>query len=367
MRARFLIVLLALIGTALAGPPRKHKPTKKPPATAPAAGSDSGSGSAAGSGSDAGSASAAPDATPPAPAADVDTRPLPEAPPSSAPGATLPAPPPHAPTLAMRVQKSSQHNGFVGDLDCSACHTSEGWGLATTAGASGFDHDRTGFALRGAHKQTQCSGCHTGKVGAKPANNCEGCHRDPHEGRQVGTCAECHTAFAWSDTKTLEQHRRTRLPLTGRHAAIDCSDCHKRQGERMYSDTPADCYACHSKQYHDESVHPTHDGSTGLPLFPRDCAQCHQTNSWGTAFTDPTKLPGAPMARLSGDHDMYFVLSTGSHRTAECASCHPDPRRAQLVRCDGCHTSVAVRSQHRALVPAVATACLHCHPRGASR
>lgn len=265
----------------------------------------------------------------------------------------------------MRRPQQSAHDGFVADLDCSACHTAAGWQLAATAGASGFDHDRTGFALRGAHVQATCSGCHTGK--AVPATTCEGCHKDPHEGRQVGTCAECHNTTAWSDTRTLEQHRRTRMPLTGRHATIDCSDCHKRQGERQYSDTPTDCYACHAKDYHREDVHPQHDGGApGTVPFPRDCALCHETNAWSPAFADPTKLPRGAIAR-TGDHDAYFVLSSGSHRTAECASCHADPQRTQLVRCDGCHTSAGIRSQHRGWVSTQATACLHCHPRGASR
>jgi hypothetical protein len=257
------------------------------------------------------------------------------------------------------------HGGFVDELDCSACHTSDGWQLAQKAGASGFDHDRTCFPLRGSHVQTQCSGCHTGK--AKPATTCEGCHRDPHEGQQVGACAECHNATAWSATSELEQHRRTRMPLTGRHATTDCSACHKRQGERMYSETPTDCYACHSAEYHETTVHPTHDGSTGQPAFSRNCALCHQTSGWSPAYANPGSLPGIGTTTALVQHEPYFTLALGSHRGVECAACHADPRRAQLVRCDGCHTSAALRSQHTAPIATTASACLHCHPRGAAR
>ena len=64
------------------------------------------------------------------------------------PAAIIAAP---APThLAMRSKPA--HEGMVDDLDCSACHTSSSWQLAPTAGAAGFDHDRTGFALRGVHE-----------------------------------------------------------------------------------------------------------------------------------------------------------------------------------------------------------------------
>jgi len=262
------------------------------------------------------------------------------------------------------MRPKAKHDGFIDDMDCKACHTSAGWEIGQKAGASGFDHDRTGFALRGAHAQATCTRCHSGT--AKLPTTCEGCHRDPHQGRQGNGCAECHSAVAWNDTNTLEQHRRTRMPLTGRHATVDCVACHKRQSERTWSDVPVDCYACHRAEYHRSDVHPTHDGSGGAPMFPRDCALCHQTSGWSPAITDPNNLPRNALART--DHDVYFVLTTGSHRTAECASCHVDQRRLQLARCDGCHQDLALRKQHRgATVARSAASCLRCHPRGAAR
>ncbi len=358
MRKWAIILIVALVATAAAAPKRKKKPPKKkPPVEQPV---DAGSGSGSGSGS----AAATPDPTPPPP----PPPPAPPATPIAAPGAGGPpgaslqsGPPLPAPRLAMR----KAHDGFVDNMDCSACHTADGWNLAAQAGQSGFDHDKTGFPLRGAHTATTCTSCHTG--GPKPATTCEGCHRDPHAGRHVGTCAECHNAVAWSDTTALEQHRRTRMPLTGRHAMIDCSDCHKRQGERQFSDTPADCFACHSKDYHNATVHPTHDGSTGQAPFPRDCGLCHQTSSWTPAYQDPSKLPRLSPMSNPLEHDRFFTLSTGSHRTADCASCHTDQRRPQLVRCDGCHNDVTLRAQHKTPVSRAATACIACHPRGAAR
>ena len=253
------------------------------------------------------------------------------------------------------------HDGFVDDMDCSACHTADGWQLAKTAGKSGFDHDRTGFPLRGAHVQTQCTGCHTGK--AKPSTSCDGCHKDPHQGRNDGTCAECHTATAWSDTRTLDQHRRTRMPLTGKHALIDCTACHRRSGERAFSDLPTDCYACHKTEYHAITIHPAHDGAGGMTPFPRDCGRCHRTTGWTPAVADPNMLPRVQIAQ----HDLVFVLSTGSHRATDCASCHIDRVRTRLVRCDGCHQDAQLRSQHRVPVARSVAACLGCHPRGAAR
>src|SRR5262245_47192494 len=71
------------------------------------------------------------------------------------------APPRAAPSsLAMRAAPAA-HGGFTDDLDCSACHTPSGWKLSSVAGESGFDHDRTGFPLRGAHARKACTGCHS--------------------------------------------------------------------------------------------------------------------------------------------------------------------------------------------------------------
>jgi hypothetical protein len=257
---------------------------------------------------------------------------------------------------------AKDHDGLVDNMDCKACHTAAGWNVSASASGSGFDHDRTGFPLRGAHVQRTCIACHA--TTKAPPRACSGCHRDPHQGRLGTQCEECHTATAWSDTDTLDQHRRTRMPLTGRHATVDCVACHKRQTERTWSAVPTACYACHQADYHRTDVHPTHDGSTGQALFPRDCALCHQTSAWSPAVANPSSLPGA-LAR--SDH-AAFDLTTGSHRATECTSCHSDRRRMQVVRCDGCHEPIGLRTQHRgAATSRTASACLGCHPRGAAR
>jgi hypothetical protein len=110
-----------------------------------------------------------------------------------------------------------------------------------------------------------------------------------------------------------------------------------------------------------------HDGWNGDRMIARDCGRCHQTSAWSPAYADPDNLARKAIAR-TGNHDGWFVLSTGSHRTVECASCHVDQRRMQQVRCDGCHDDVTLRRQHRgATQPRAAVACLRCHPRGAAR
>jgi hypothetical protein len=243
-------------------------------------------------------------------------------------------------------------------LDCKTCHGATTWSEVDGGARAGFDHAATGFPLRGAHATASCAGCHgRGDTAGKPASDCQACHRDPHQGRVEGACAECHRETGWTDVAALERHRRTRMPLTGKHATIECAACHRRQGERTWSDVPVDCFACHSAGYRNATM-PDHDGAVPLP---RDCARCHVTVAWSPA-TSPAVLTRA----ASRDHDAWFPLA-GSHRGATCESCHVDARRSKLVRCDGCHTTAKLRTQHTAPVTTAVRSCLQCHPRGARR
>jgi len=66
----------------------------------------------------------------------------------------------------------------------------------------------------------------------------------------------------WKDTKTMDRHRRTHLPLTGRHAVLDCAACHVVAGPQAWSNVPWDCYACHRADYQRQDIHPLHTGPT---------------------------------------------------------------------------------------------------------
>jgi hypothetical protein len=254
------------------------------------------------------------------------------------------------------------HGGLTAELDCSACHSTDGWELSGSADSSGFDHDRTGFPLRGSHVQALCTGCHDGRD--ELSNRCAGCHRDPHEKRMDGECEECHQATDWADTEALDAHRKTRMPLTGAHALVDCTGCHQRQAERTWSDAPLDCYACHADDYHAD-LHPDHDGDTG-DAFSRDCGRCHRSTAWSPAVVDPETI--ARRLGVRDDHDARFELSTGPHRDAACEDCHVGKKRTARVRCDGCHVRSELREQHgNKRTGRSAATCLRCHPRGVAR
>ena len=100
-----------------------------------------------------------------------------------------------------------------------------------------------------------------------------------------GQCYECHTAVSWQDVAQLEQHRRTRMPLTGKHAIIECNACHKRQGERTFSDLPVDCYGCHARRVPRRDTHPTTTAPTPRATCGRSRARA------GCAIARPAGSP----------------------------------------------------------------------------
>jgi len=273
------------------------------------------------------------------------------------------------PPRAAAPTPRSSHASITAGMDCNACHTPAGWGMGGGGQSGrGFDHARTGFPLVGRHAQTACTACH--RAGVRVRSECASCHQDSHQGQLGRDCQRCHSATRWSDTRAFEMHRNTRLPLTGRHAMIDCTECHRRTGDRQFTAIPADCFSCHEADYRRPTTHPDHTGATGLHApFSRDCATCHQTGSWSPAFIDPAGSGALPLMDAS-EHDALFPIRVGPHRGLQCAQCHIAPQVPRAVDCTGCHAHnpVLLRQQHHGqLVAPDATACLSCHPGGSGR
>ena len=66
---------------------------------------------------------------------------------------------------------------------CEKCHTVQGWKI------SNFNHEKTGFSLRGAHKAADCRACHkSGKFKEPVERLCNECHRDVHAGKLGKFC-----------------------------------------------------------------------------------------------------------------------------------------------------------------------------------
>lgn len=234
---------------------------------------------------------------------------------------------------------------------CQDCHrlSAAGWqGAAFTHGA--------GFPLAGGHAGLACVRCHAGGTYVGLSRACASCHQadyaaaaNPnHVASGFSTsCEGCHSINAWRPASF--DHTRSRFPLTGAHASLDCARCH--QGGR-FTGTPSDCYACHQAAYNATS-NPNHAASG----FPTQCEACHTTSAWRPA---------------SFNHDAAnFPIYSGRHRGrwSSCSDCHVNPGNYRVFECILCHQHSnrgEVDRDHREVsgYTYASAACYRCHPRG---
>jgi hypothetical protein len=292
---------------------------------------------------------------------------------------------------------------------CADCHLEHGgrdfelvdWGRG---GAEGFDHARTGWALDGKHVEAKCEACHKAELRVSPVaslregglgerswlgleTDCASCHRDPHEGRFGAACADCHVT---TDFHTIVEssfdHARTRFPLRGAHARVECARCHVNG----YEDLPRfdECRACHDDP---------HGGRAVVAGARPDCAECHGVSAFSPSTFDGKRhaetrypLEGRHARVTCRDcHGGGVTARDGAGRAVEaafrfrpahaaCTDCHEDAHAGQLAsrgdggRCDACHDVQGFRparygvTEHAALAfpleGAHATAeCGACH------
>lgn len=212
-------------------------------------------------------------------------------------------------------QPDYPHGDFAGD--CASCHEPERWSPARID--KSWKHPDP-FPLRGAHRSAPCRGCHLVLDFKKTPTACADCHRDPHRGELGIDCATCHVPTNFLDrTAQLEQHRRTRFPLTGAHVSQDCESCHppQPQGALTWVGTPVDCQACHLALY-SATTDPNH-AQAGFPL---DCRLCHTPTTWD---------------RARFDHAGTSFPLTGAHRALECVQCHANGYSGTPTACNACH------------------------------
>ena len=207
-------------------------------------------------------------------------------------------------------EEDDSHDGINGSL-CGDCHQATEW-LDVT-----FDHERDAeFALHDAHADLACNDCHFDPVAvALPATDCFGCHDDddPHEGQLGQECDSCHSEASFTPTIRFD-HDLTRFPLLGRHAEVECDDCHETHAFLDAEDT---CVSCHRE----DDIHERRLGD--------DCATCHTPNDWLLWVFDHDSQTDFPL--------------TGSHTGLDCHACHREPAVDGVVavstECGGCHRS----------------------------
>lgn len=204
-----------------------------------------------------------------------------------------------------------------------------------------------------------CTKCHS-YAGEITNEKCEGCHAVIKERRAngkgyhgilKGDCIQCHKehldqakSIIPLDRKTFD-HRLAAFPKDGKHAALECDECHKK---KRPSDAPVgyyvglkygictdchhdphgaqfkvSCETCHSARgWKGPEMKFVHDEKASFRLLGKhavlECSKCHKP-----------KLPWSPLAS-----------ATFKGTPADCAGCHQDPHRKQFTAaCSTCHSA----------------------------
>jgi hypothetical protein len=232
--------------------------------------------------------------------------------------------------------------------DCASCHDEKGFKPAL------FDketHKKSAFPLEGKHTDVECVDCHEPKgkdaVYITRKLSCPACHTDRHGGEFASVptenkCDACHSQNGFTPTTfTVNEHTDTKFNLTGRHAFIQCAECHKLVAPaavtlplpvlanmrpplplakpflsgslRQFHFSSQTCETCHSDPHR-----------TNLA-----CESCHMTEQW--------KIVRA------FDHSRTKFQLDGGHVKVRCADCHLGTEAPQFAMtaetCNGCHTS----------------------------
>ncbi len=216
---------------------------------------------------------------------------------------------------------------------CVGCHTEHQGrdGDIVRLNKLEFDHERTGFALAGAHRALACIGCHkSGEAYRKALPACLSCHKkdDYHEGQLAATCADCHNPDNWTGARF--DHSKTKFGLTGAHLSVSCGGCHL--GGR-YKPAPLTCVGCHATD-------DAHRGERG-----DDCAKCHTTTGWKEAKFDHQKETGFALLGRHSKIDCQGCHRSGNFKDKipkDCNGCHKadDSHAGRFgIKCDSCHNN----------------------------
>jgi nitrate/TMAO reductase-like tetraheme cytochrome c subunit len=153
------------------------------------------------------------------------------------------------------------HRGYIAstyypEQECTQCHSTSLWAEVQ------FDHSLTEFQLEGKHAEASCLDCH-GKPEIMKSDqkwsgfeevsmDCITCHENIHKDQfainGVTDCKRCHAFEDWSASNF--DHSTTAFPLEGRHAEIECKDCHKpmvvnNEVITQYKFESFECVVCH--------------------------------------------------------------------------------------------------------------------------
>ncbi len=288
----------------------------------------------------------------------------------------------HQEVRSFIVKRKGLH-GRISEADraCETCHA-EHQGAATKlinwgpAGKAGFEHNRTGWSLKGKHSGVKCDVCHDPRRVEAPVvtkwlathagqstylglgTACTNCHFDEHRGQlKEATCESCHRETGWKPAAGFN-HDDTNFKLAGRHTKVACTKCHASTkdtaltagafpapvSETFMKFAPLEfkqCTDCHKDPHENR--------------FGQKCSSCHTVEGWRVirnaaqerGFHDKTRFP------LKGEH--LDVPCTSCHgpapgvpvkfkglASAHCSDCHADAHEGQLAKAADCATCHSV-------------------------
>ncbi len=216
------------------------------------------------------------------------------------------------------------------DDNCQSCHADHrGRDFALIQfDQDAFNHQATGFALRGEHAPLDCEACHEEAPDAfiGLSSDCESCHEEPHGAGEstrplLANCRACHDAEDWDAlplAASLFDHNKPAdadYALHGEHVDVACEDCHK---DARFAPTAAEaCIDCHQDPHREQ-------------FADRTCESCHSVDQ------KQFRIP-------SFDHGIWPL--EGAHGDVTCRTCHGRGEAARYrplahERCDACHEDV---------------------------
>jgi hypothetical protein len=245
-----------------------------------------------------------------------------------------------------------QHQGRLGS-NCLQCHNYNDW---KTVSVGKFDHSKTRYPLTGLHAQVTCQKCHTPARDGKPRytgiafGKCADCHSDPHRGGFAQSCESCHSTTGWnrisgSSLDDTFNHAKTKFPLLGKHAQVECVQCHAG-GDFKKPLAFQKCMDCHQPD--------PHGGQFAKRIGGSECESCH------------TVVGFKPSTFRVKEHATTAYPLQGKHASLQCAQCHIPQGlsgkdtlyKIKFQHCTDCH-----RDQHAAQFAAApySNRCEACH------
>ncbi len=217
---------------------------------------------------------------------------------------------------------SDPHRGSFAQQTCQSCHNTSGWKRVSTGALSqSFDHAKTKYPLVGKHQTVECVACHRNGDFKQPLafQKCMDCHQDEHQGqfaKRAGgaECSGCHNLEGFKpSTFGLKEHASTAYPLQGKHASLQCDQCHVPHGkETLYKIKLGLCLDCHKDE---------HQAQFAAAPYLNRCEQCHTLDGY-----KPSTFG------LARHKQTQFVL-TGAHLAVTCQDCHkPGPKASADIK-----------------------------------